>query len=202
MTRILYVLLQSHRGGTDTEIRVSTKSWPLRRKFFHHSCRDSNPQPFNHKSSALTTELSPPPVLVQNWVGATPSIWTAHKYLLQSHHLSIQMTQLTTRKLVLNHYADCIYVCTLMWNSCTPSADCPCLLFPSLPSTATGQFTYKDISSHLLVYVCVVFVLLVVVKLFRFCCCFWGWGGAFELVLLCKYFKGKLIFPTLLGWKH
>ena len=34
-----------------------------------------------------------------------------HKYLLQSHHLSIQMTQLTTRKLVLNHYADCIYIC-------------------------------------------------------------------------------------------
>ena len=39
---------------------VSTESWPLRRKFSHHSSRDSNPRPFNHESGALTTELSPP----------------------------------------------------------------------------------------------------------------------------------------------
>ena len=47
-------------GGTDTEIRVSTKSRPRRRKFSRRSCRDSNPRPFNHESGALTTELSPP----------------------------------------------------------------------------------------------------------------------------------------------
>ena len=49
------------RGGTDTEIRVSTESRPWRRKFSRRSSRDSNPRPFNHESSALTTELSPPP---------------------------------------------------------------------------------------------------------------------------------------------
>ena len=46
----------------DTEIRVSTESRPWRRKFSHRSSRDSNPQPFNHESSTLTAELSPPPV--------------------------------------------------------------------------------------------------------------------------------------------
>ena len=49
------------RGGTDTEIRVSTESRPWRRKFSRRSSRDSNPRPFDHESGALTTELSPPP---------------------------------------------------------------------------------------------------------------------------------------------
>ena len=48
------------RGGTDTEIRVSTESRPCRRKFSRRSSRDSNPRPFNHESGALTTELFPP----------------------------------------------------------------------------------------------------------------------------------------------
>ena len=39
--------------------KISTASWPWRRKCSHHSCRDSNPQPFDHKSGTLTTELSP-----------------------------------------------------------------------------------------------------------------------------------------------
>ena len=39
-------------------IRVSTHSWLWRRKFFHHSCWDSNSQPFDHESSALTNKLS------------------------------------------------------------------------------------------------------------------------------------------------
>ena len=47
------------RGGTDTEIRVSTESRPWRRKFSSRSSRDSNPRLFNHESGALTTELSP-----------------------------------------------------------------------------------------------------------------------------------------------
>ena len=38
----------------------STESRPWRRKLSHRSCRDSNPRPFNHKSGALTTELSQP----------------------------------------------------------------------------------------------------------------------------------------------
>ena len=38
------------RGGTDTEIRVSTESWPWRRKFSSRFCGDSNLQPFNHES--------------------------------------------------------------------------------------------------------------------------------------------------------
>ena len=50
-------------GGTDTEIRVSTESWTWRTKFSRRSTSDSNPQTFNHESGALTTELSPPPVL-------------------------------------------------------------------------------------------------------------------------------------------
>ena len=39
----------------DTEIRVSTESWPWRRKFSCSLSRDSNLWPFNHKSGALTT---------------------------------------------------------------------------------------------------------------------------------------------------
>ena len=46
------------RGWTDTEIRVSTESWPWRRKFSCCSSRDSNPRPFDHESGTLTTELS------------------------------------------------------------------------------------------------------------------------------------------------
>ena len=60
-TRIFCVLLRSHGGGTDTEIRTSTESRPWRRKFSRRSCRDSNPRPFSHESCALTTELSPLP---------------------------------------------------------------------------------------------------------------------------------------------
>ena len=40
---------------------VSTESQPWRRKFSCRSSSDSNPWPFNHESSALTTELSLPP---------------------------------------------------------------------------------------------------------------------------------------------
>ena len=42
----------------DKEIRESIESRPRKRKFSRHSCRDSNPRPFNHESGALTTELS------------------------------------------------------------------------------------------------------------------------------------------------
>ena len=46
-----------------SEMRISTESRSWRRKFSRLSCRDSNPRPFDHESGALTTELSPPPVL-------------------------------------------------------------------------------------------------------------------------------------------
>ena len=69
MTGVFYVLLRWHGGGMDTEIRVSTESWPWRRKFSCRSCRDLNPWPFNHESSTLTTELSPPPKKTLAWTG-------------------------------------------------------------------------------------------------------------------------------------
>ena len=42
----------------------SGQSWLWRRKFSRRSCLDSNSQPFDHKSSALTNELSRLPRLV------------------------------------------------------------------------------------------------------------------------------------------
>ena len=47
--------LSSH--GTNSEIRVSTECWPWRRNFSCRNCRDLNPQPFDHESSALITKL-------------------------------------------------------------------------------------------------------------------------------------------------
>ena len=41
--------------------RNKSQHRPWRRKFPDRSCRDSNPQPFDHESCALTTELSPLP---------------------------------------------------------------------------------------------------------------------------------------------
>ena len=43
----------------DTKIRVSTESWPQKRKFSHSSCRDSTPGPFDHKPGTLTAKLYP-----------------------------------------------------------------------------------------------------------------------------------------------
>ena len=49
-------------GGTDLRIRmrVSTKSylWREKKKFSRRSSRDSNSQPFDHESGALTNKLS------------------------------------------------------------------------------------------------------------------------------------------------
>ena len=44
------------RGWTDTEIRVSTKSWLRRKQILPpqlNSCRESNPRPFDYESGAL-----------------------------------------------------------------------------------------------------------------------------------------------------
>ena len=45
---------------------VSTECWPWRRKFSCRYCRDLNPGPLNHKSNALTTELSLPAPLLHS----------------------------------------------------------------------------------------------------------------------------------------
>ena len=39
---LLRATVVTRGGGMDTEIRVSTESWPWRRKFSRRSCRDSN----------------------------------------------------------------------------------------------------------------------------------------------------------------
>ena len=44
------------RGWNGHRIRVSTQSWLWRRKFSCRSCQDSNLQPFDHESSALTNK--------------------------------------------------------------------------------------------------------------------------------------------------
>ena len=45
-------------GWNGYQNKSQHRSWPWRRKFSRCSKRDLNPQPFNHKSGALTTELS------------------------------------------------------------------------------------------------------------------------------------------------
>ena len=46
------------QGWNGHWIRVSTQSWPWRRKFSRCSCQDSNSQPFDHESGVLTNKLS------------------------------------------------------------------------------------------------------------------------------------------------
>ena len=78
------------RGGTDIKIRVSTENRPWRRKFSRRSCRDSNPQPFNHESGALTTELSPPRCRVGGLVEVVSKVELGN----DEHHLSLGLGQL------------------------------------------------------------------------------------------------------------
>ena len=94
----------------DIKIRVCTESQPGRRKFSHRSCRDSNPWPFNHESSALTTELSPPlHVMCVAFPSKTPDGTKAFKSLqssvstqlkekeseLLNQHITITITTIT-----------------------------------------------------------------------------------------------------------
>ena len=46
------------RGWNGHRIRVCTQSWLWRWKFSRCFCRDSNSQPFDHESGALTNKLS------------------------------------------------------------------------------------------------------------------------------------------------
>ena len=52
------------RGWNGYRNKISTENRPWRRKFCRHSCGDSNPRPFNRGSGALTTDLSPPQLMV------------------------------------------------------------------------------------------------------------------------------------------
>ena len=54
-------------NGYRNESQHRKLTW--RRKFSRRSCRDSNPRPFDHESGALTTELSPLPMVP--WVLCT-----------------------------------------------------------------------------------------------------------------------------------
>ena len=58
---------------------------PWRRKFSRRPCRDSNPRPFSHESSALTTEPSPLPSSVQFSSVQFSSRWCI--YALEKSHI-------------------------------------------------------------------------------------------------------------------
>ena len=90
-----------HCGNTEWNrhwVRVSTKSHLWRRKFYHHSCQDSNSQPFNHESGALPTSY---PSSHCDWAHSRKvhtitypgtiqqKSWDDNKYILQptSHRL-------------------------------------------------------------------------------------------------------------------
>ena len=91
-------------GGTDTKIRVHTESWPQRRQFSCCFCWDSksNPYPFDHKSGALTIQLSPIPCM---YVIACPRVcvvclifssyyWSREKLNKSLNVLKISLDQL------------------------------------------------------------------------------------------------------------
>ena len=60
------------RGWNGHRIRVSTQSKLWRRKF---SRRDSNSQPFDHESGAVTSKLSRLPKLIRSWHQTHSSLW-------------------------------------------------------------------------------------------------------------------------------
>ena len=52
------------RGWNEDRNKSQHRSWPWRQKKYHHFCWDLNPRPFNHKSGAVSTELSPKVLMV------------------------------------------------------------------------------------------------------------------------------------------
>ena len=97
------------QGWNRYQIRVGTKSWPWRRKFSHCSCRDLNPRPFNHKSSALTTELSP-----LLWCPAS-ALWrltfSAHSELCWCFHSPSTLTGTSGSLTSCVQFFACLYLC-------------------------------------------------------------------------------------------
>ena len=50
---------------TLSSVSVPPPCYRSKKILSRRSCRNSNPRPFNHESVALSTELSPPPILVR-----------------------------------------------------------------------------------------------------------------------------------------
>ena len=72
------------------------KSWPWRRKFSRRSCRDSNPQPFNHESGALTTEPSPMEPYLQKRRGSVVPPRTCSRQPRGYHQVQCRFTSTET----------------------------------------------------------------------------------------------------------
>ena len=90
----------------DTKIRVSTESWPWRRKFAHSSCGDLNPGPTDHKSD--TTELFQLPthrlvvmvtVVVLTVCQAVPGLLAQVSVSPSSFSLSVSLSKTNTLSL-------------------------------------------------------------------------------------------------------
>ena len=100
MTGISYVL---HGRGTDTKIRVSTESWPWRRKYSRRSCWNSNPRLFSHESCVLTTELSLlATVTVGNYSDDMPITWLVMPGCFSSFLLQLNTLAVDQRVVVLS----------------------------------------------------------------------------------------------------
>ena len=79
----------------------------LEKKFSRHSCRDSNPGPFNHESDALTTKLSPHP-----W----PLLWAFEGVLrgaLAYHNLLIAVRFVLIMDKLFHTIFACIFLSVL-----------------------------------------------------------------------------------------
>ena len=73
------LLHSGNMGGTDTEISLSTKSWPWRRKFSRHSwsCQDLNPRLFNRVYCSTTV-----PSLLPNYLRTVHTHTHTHTHTL------------------------------------------------------------------------------------------------------------------------
>ena len=130
--------------GTDTEIKVSIESWHRRKTFSHHSCRDSNPRPFDLEFSALTIELFPLPCNLKSpqqtkrvptyrscllWSGTRLSVlmraltrhWPAGTYrvmigwFIASLIAPCQLQRITSRWNVCHKIANFVQICFTVW---------------------------------------------------------------------------------------
>ena len=126
MTWIFYMPLWWPGGGIDTKMRISTESWPWRRKFSCCSCWDSNPQPFHDKSCALP--LSCPCSLILHvefvlWrVPAAKLIAASHSNIVSvvetwlksvwKTYMYVGFTNLVTRTCVAVYW--CLYIVALL----------------------------------------------------------------------------------------
>ena len=75
----------------DTEIRVSTESWPWRRKFSYRSCLNLNLWPFDHESIALL--LSSPCSPFMNKITLSMPLVTLVIWFKGNNFISLQVWQ-------------------------------------------------------------------------------------------------------------